>query len=275
MNTDWHVDRELLVRYRDGRLDTAGVFSVEAHLEGCATCRATVGALTDPGRLAQVWTAVADEVDRPRQTVVERFLCGLGLSDHQARLVASTPALTLPWIAAVAGVVTFAAASAHLRPYTVLGFLLLAPLVPLAGVATAFGPGMDPMYEVGAAAPLRGLRLLLLRAAAVLSVSLVICAGGALLLPGFGFTAVAWVLPALAVTAAGLAASTFAPPVHAAAAVGALWAVVAGGISLAAAQPLAAFGGTGQAAAAAVVVVAAAIVVVRADTFDIGAWTTP
>ena len=275
MNIDWHADRDLLTRYRDGRLAPAASFAVEAHLEACAACQAAAADVADPERLARVWVEVVDRVERPRPTVVERLLRLLGVPEHAARLLAATPALTLPWIAAVAGVLVFAAASAHLRPHTVAGFLLLAPLVPLAGVATAFGPGLDPLYEVGVAAPLRGLRLLLLRAAAVLVVSLVLCTAGALLLPGFGFAAVAWVLPALAVTAAGLGASTFVPPVHAAVGVGGVWVVLAGGVELAAAQPLAAFGAIGQAVAVGVFVVGAAVLALRADTFDLGGWTSP
>ncbi len=275
MSAPWHADHELLARYRDGRLDVAGAFSVETHLSACAGCRATAGTLVEPERLRQVWDAVADDVDRPPQTVAERSLCRLGAAEHTARLLAVTPALTLPWMTAVAFVLAFVAASAHLRPYSIVAFLLLAPLVPLAGVATAFGPGLDPAYEVGVAAPVRGFRLLLLRAAAVLVVSLAIVSGAALLLPGLGFTAVAWVLPALAVTAAGLAAATVLQPTHAAIATGGVWALVPLGVGLASSQPLAAFGSVAQLVAVGVAVAAAAVVVARADTFDVGGWTGP
>ena len=47
-------------------------------------------------------------------------------------------------------------------------FLVVAPLGPLAGVAVAFAGGLDPTREIGLAAPYSGLRLLLIRTAAVL-----------------------------------------------------------------------------------------------------------
>jgi hypothetical protein len=50
-------------------------------------------------------------------------------------------------------------------PDASLAFLTVAPLLPLAGIAMAYGPGIDPTYEIGLAAPMRSLRLLL-RAAA-------------------------------------------------------------------------------------------------------------
>ena len=34
-------------------------------------------------------------------------------------------------------------------------FLVVAALLPVAGIAVAFGPGVDPAYEIGAAAPMR------------------------------------------------------------------------------------------------------------------------
>ena len=48
----------------------------------------------------------------------------------------------------------------------------------------AYGPGIDPTYEIGLAAPMRGLRLLL-RAAAVVRASAVLAAAASLALPGW------------------------------------------------------------------------------------------
>jgi hypothetical protein len=45
---------------------------------------------------------------------------------------------------------------------------MAAPLVPLVGVAVAYGPEADPAHELTATAPYSGLRLVLLRTAAVL-----------------------------------------------------------------------------------------------------------
>ena len=67
-------------------------------------------------------------------------------------------------------------------------FLALAPVLPVAGVAVAFGPRTDPLHEVAVAAPYSSFRLLLLRSAAVLTTSLLLAVPAAALLP-----ATAWV----------------------------------------------------------------------------------
>jgi hypothetical protein len=94
----------------------------------------------------------------------------------------------------------------------------------VAGVAFAYGPDVDPSYEVGAAVPYSAARLLLLRSAAVLSTSLPLALGAALLIPSLSWSTVTWLLPALAFTAILLAASTWVRPSYASAALGIAWA---------------------------------------------------
>jgi hypothetical protein len=100
--------------------------------------------------------------------VAERLLVRLGVADHTARLLAATPALRGSWLLAVAVTLAFAVLAAWARPGpdAILAFLCVAPLLPLAGIAVAYGPGIDPTYEIGLAAPLRSFRLLLLGAPA-------------------------------------------------------------------------------------------------------------
>ena len=63
-------------------------------------------------------------------------------------------------------------------------FLVVAPLIPVAGVAAAFGPGLDPTWEITVAAPGGGFRLLLLRAAAVFATTFAMASVASLALPG-------------------------------------------------------------------------------------------
>jgi hypothetical protein len=83
-------------------------------------------------------------------------------------------------------------------------FLAVAPLVPVAGVAMAYGRVGDPAHEITAATPIDPLRLLLLRTAAVTAFAFVLS-----LIFDLVFSAVRgtglWVLPALALTLATLA----------------------------------------------------------------------
>ncbi len=96
----WHADEEVLAAYRDGRLDVAGRWSVEAHLTSCAACRLQAGALVDPARLRRLRAALIEAVDVPRAGVVERLLVRLGVPDHTARVLAATPALRGSWLLA-------------------------------------------------------------------------------------------------------------------------------------------------------------------------------
>ena len=109
------------------------------------------------------------------------------------------------------GVLAFAVWAARGDQQGVYWFLVLAPMLPLAGVAAAYGQGVDPTYEVGLAAPMRSFGLLLIRAVAVLVTTTVIAGLAALALPGLQWTAAAWLLPSLGLTLASLALATRMP----------------------------------------------------------------
>ena len=166
-----HLEHDWLVRYARGELDQARSFSVEAHLPACGDCRAAVASLVDTPRLTRTWDAIEDAIDTPPQTLVERVLVRAGVGESTARLLAVTPALRLSWLVAITAVMAIAVVSAHARgPQGVMAFLIVAPLLPLAGVAAAYGPLVDPAYELSLAAPLGSFRLLVLRAVAVVAV---------------------------------------------------------------------------------------------------------
>ncbi|MDP9302663.1 MAG: sensor histidine kinase [Actinomycetota bacterium] len=155
---------------------------------------------------------------------LERALARVGIRDHVARLLAATPSLRLSWFGAAGVAVGFSAwAASSGSPMGTLFFLVVAPLVPVAGVAAAYGPWIDPMYEVTQAAPMSSFRLVLLRASAVLVVAAVVIGAAAVALPGADWTAAAWILPALGLTLASLALSTFMPTHWAAGAVTLVW----------------------------------------------------
>jgi hypothetical protein len=219
----WHPDEALLARYAAAAVDDADAAPVEAHLLACAACRADVAVRLPGPRLDAVWSDVVDRIDRPRVGVAERVLVALGVAPHLARLLAATPALTGSWVAAVAGVLLFGVLAAHLAEGGVSAFLALAPLIPLAGIATAYGPGVDPAYEVAAAAPMPSIRLLLLRALAVLASSCALVGVASLALP-VGWAAAAWLLPALALSLGALALGSVVDPLRASVGVAAAWA---------------------------------------------------
>jgi hypothetical protein len=151
-----------------------------------------------------------------------------------------------------------------------MAFLLVAPLLPVAGVAVAYGPHVDPAHELGVAAPLSGLRLLLLRTAAVVGATAALAAVAALALPGLDWTAAAWLLPALGLTLAALAVATTTGPATACALVAAAWVTAVLAAWRSSGDPLTAFGSAGQLACLAVAAAGAALVLARRETFETG-----
>jgi hypothetical protein len=186
----------------------------------------------DPRRAEAIWQEVADRVDAPRRSRPERMLVRLGVGEATARLVAATPTLRGPWLLAVAGVLALAAWAAQVDERFLRMFLVIAPLGPLAGVAVAFAGGLDPTREIGLAAPYPGLRLLLIRTAAVLAVTVPIVTATGLALPGSHWLAAAWLLPTAGLVCAALALTARVTPVVAAGVVATAWVLVTAPIAI-------------------------------------------
>lgn len=221
----WHLDPEAIRRYARGAAPPGPAASAEAHLMTCAACRGEISSAVDARRAAAIWDEVVDRVDAPRRSVPERLLARLGAGEATARLVAATPTLRAPWLLAVAGVLVLAAWTAQVDERLLGTFLVVAPLGPLAGVAVAFAGGLDATREIGLAAPYSGLRLLLIRTAAVLAVTVPIVAAAGLALPGSNWPA-AWLLPTAGLTCAALTLTARLTPVVAVGVVATAWVLV-------------------------------------------------
>lgn len=272
MNDPWHADAGDIARYATGAIDDTRAASIEAHLVTCARCRAQLAgaAVARHDRLDQAWAGIVDALDAPRPGVVERVLHRIGVRSGTARLLAATPSLRGSWLVAVTVALAFAAVAAQSGTDRGLAvFLMVAPLIPVAGVAAAFGAELDPTWEVTAAAPGGGFRLLLLRAAAAFATTVVLAAGAALALPGMSWTAAAWILPALALTLTTLALSTATSPERAAIGVSLTWVLGVTATTRASHDLLSAFGPSGQLVLATVAVVAATLIARRRDSFEV------
>lgn len=225
-----HLAVDELSSYAGGLLSAADESFVEDHLLSCVACRGlvpSVGAV-DEGRLVEVWDEITDVLDRPRASMVERLLRQLGVSQETSRLVAAAPSLRVPWLAAIVVclLLALAAAGAGGARGSWL-FLTLAPLLPVAGVAAAYGPHTDPAWELARATPYSLVRLCLVRIAAVLGSTLPVAALVGLVLPGsVWWVAVVWLLPALAFVTVTLWAATYVDALLAAGVLSIGWAAV-------------------------------------------------
>ncbi|MFF3685125.1 zf-HC2 domain-containing protein [Streptomyces sp. NPDC002187] len=155
------------------------------------------GPLTGPTAGAGRLHGPADTGRGRRLGWVARAVWAAGPSLHRAWLVA------LGLVIAAAFGLAYVAGFGGVQP----ALLLIAPVVPLAGVGLSYGRHADPLYEIAASTPSGGLRLLLTRAAAVLAVSIPLLTAAGALLPATadGPGAAAWLLPGLALTLAALA----------------------------------------------------------------------
>jgi hypothetical protein len=235
--------------------------------------------VSDPVALDAGWERLDAELDAPRPGLVESLMVRIGVADHTARLLAATPVLRASWLGAVAAVLmmTVLASYSMRASATPTLFLALAPLLPLAGVALSYGPALDPTYEMAVVTPTHGFRLLMIRTVAVLTVGLGLNGLATLALPSYGLHALAWLLPALALTGTALALTARLGPVLAPSLVGGAWVALlaAAHARTASGATLAPFTATGQTVAAAVAALAAGLLYLVRDRFDSSAAYGP
>ena len=228
MTSTWHLDDDLLDAYAQGRpLSAALAASVEAHLERCPGCQARLVPVAELPRLDAVWAEVVDVLDAPRPSLLERLLQRTGVAPDTARLLAVTPSLQASWITGTVVLLTLVLVVSHSGERGIALFLALAPVVPVAGIAVAFGPRTDPLHEVTLAAPYSSFRLLLVRSAAVLAVTTLIAVPVTFLVPSTPLVSAAWLLPALALSVTSLALAARVDPVVSSAGLSVLWLVLA------------------------------------------------
>jgi hypothetical protein len=203
----WHLEEDTVRRYQAGVVGVAAAASVEAHLTSCPHCRQLLD--TDEEWLESSWEAVTRSVDNPRPYLVERVLRLAGLPTYLARLLAVTPSLRVSWLLAVSVALGFSAVASTVSSGSgkIDLFLAVAPLVPVAGVAVAYGRLGDPAHEITVATPIDSVRLLLLRTAVVTASAVLLSFLMDVLLRSSATTG-AWLLPALALTTVTLALGT-------------------------------------------------------------------
>jgi hypothetical protein len=221
--TIWHVDGELIDQFvRNDPLDHVTAASIEQHVATCLRCQQRVSERTSPDVLDQIWSKVVDDVDRSESGRLDRWLVRVGVEPGPARLLAATAGLRAAAVGAVAivvAVIVWASRAADAEGV----FLALSPVVPTGLVAISFVVSADPAGECGLATPAFGLPLLLRRAFAVQVLALAVIGAGSLFVPYDGARAVAWLLPAMALSAATVAAGSRWPTMHSAAVLLALW----------------------------------------------------
>ncbi|MFI1645483.1 zf-HC2 domain-containing protein [Streptomyces avidinii] len=251
MNVE-HASARLIDGYARGGTDLAAdeLWALEDHLEGCRVCRdrlsdaVTAGAPAVAALTEAVWSGLRHDIAAATPAPPRRL---------RARLSAwTTPAMT-PWLAMVLAVTLLALLLDVTGPGSGAGsavgsgqvslMLLLAPVLPVCGVAASWSRGLDPAYELTSSTPRAGLQLVLRRTASVLAVVIpTLLAGGW----ATGVTAAQWLLPCLAFTSVTLALGGIIGVSRAAAVLVAVWAAVVVAPTLATSRTAVALGTDGM-----------------------------
>jgi hypothetical protein len=156
--------------------------------------------------LDRVWIGVAAEVWRRRPGPAERTAGRLLRSPGLARALLTTPSLLLPWL--IASVAVLAVGAVATRGTGEPLVALLAPGVAGAGIAYAYGPGIDPAWELSRSMAVSDRMVLLVRAFAVFAVNAVLGLAASFASGTAAALTFGWLIPMTAVCALALAAAT-------------------------------------------------------------------
>lgn len=219
--SDWHVTLGTAQAYAAGSLPDPDGWSLETHVLSCVRCaRAVSDAASDPA-LIRIRRNVMREAELSAQRAVRPVVAVRGRSGVRLTV---TPALRPMWLLGALGAVLATLALEAIDATRLPLVLLVAPLLPLAGIAVGSSPRLDRGAELVVSTPMPLLRLLLLRSAAVLTVCLPLL----LLLSVLTSSGVVgWLLPAGALVAVALALSTWLRVEVATGCAAAVWAVLA------------------------------------------------
>jgi hypothetical protein len=172
--------------------------SMERHMDQCAGCRAQLSPLADFELLEAAWAGVSTTIESPPLPWAIRRAERLGLPEPTGILLAAAASLRGAWLSSAFLALSFAVAAALLGSGELWPFLLVAPLIPMLGVAVSYGSSSDAFDALAVTAPFGRTRLILLRTIAVLVTTVPAACLVGLALPGPTWVAAAWLGPALA-----------------------------------------------------------------------------
>ncbi|MFE9171582.1 zf-HC2 domain-containing protein [Streptomyces kebangsaanensis] len=266
----WHLSAEELRAYARGGPAAPRLRAAESHLDGCPECRRSLTDVFPRTRLDTIWERVDVAIDEPRRGLLERGLLRLRVAEHDARLIAATPALRRTWVAGAVVVLLLAVLAARLLTAVAapLTLLAVAPVLPAVGMALSWGPRFDPAHEIALTTPTSGFRIAMVRTTAVLAVSTVLGGAASLALPRLGLAALGWLLPSLALTLVTLVLASRFDPLRAAAGSGAAWLLALAVTTDTETGEAWLLSAPGQATAAVGLVAAAVLLAVRRSSFE-------
>jgi hypothetical protein len=156
--------------------------------------------------LDRVWLGVAAQVWRRQPGPAERLAGRLLRSPGLARALVTTPSLLVGWVLASVAVLAVGAAATLTTGTPYVAFF--APAVAGIGIAFAYGPAIDPAWELAQSMAVSDRMVLLVRALAVFGLNAVLGLVASALSGTAAAVTFGWLVPMTAVCALALAAAT-------------------------------------------------------------------
>ena len=227
--SSWHVDEPALRAYASRELEALQRASVEAHVMGCGICRGELARLASGsfGTVAfdELWARVQTRVELAPSVRTTRWLRRVGVTESDSVVVRQIARQCLQWTIAATLVLGLAAFAAALGVHdaALIGFVLVAPLLPPLGVAATYRLTPTATAALETTSPYSPARLLLWRTGYSVATAVPASIAFGAVIPGDPWLAVAWLLPSAACTAVVLVAATWIDPVRPAVVVSAAW----------------------------------------------------
>ncbi len=156
--------------------------------------------------LERVWTGIAAEVWATKPGRIEQIAGRLLHSPGLARALVTTPSLVGSWLLASIAVLALGALST--TGSEVNWVSLLAPALAGVAISFAYGPGVDPAFELSQTMAISDRMILLVRASAIFGINAILGSIASLAtLPASDLT-FGWLVPMTAVSTLGLAIAT-------------------------------------------------------------------
>jgi hypothetical protein len=177
----------------------------ERHLAGGTEGQPSAHPAAPDVDLDRVWVGVAARVWAREVGPVERLAGRLLGSPGLARALVATPSLLPAWL--LATTVVLAVGVLFTWNTGTPWVALLAPALAGAGIAYAYGPGIDPAFELSRSLPISDRTILLVRSLAVFGLNALFGLAASLFTGAVGPLTFSWLIPMTTVSALALAAA--------------------------------------------------------------------
>jgi hypothetical protein len=156
--------------------------------------------------LERVWIGVTGEILAREIGPVERLAARALRSPGLARALVATPSLVVSWIVATVVVLCIGVVASQQTGTPWVS--LISPALAGAGIAYAYGPGIDPAFELSQSLAVSHRLVLLTRGLSVFGLNALLGVIASLVAEGASGVTFGWLVPMTAVSALALAAAT-------------------------------------------------------------------